>query len=108
MTGSSAPDASRSTPHYGAHVRFKARPGCAGAVEERLLRAAEVVAGNHGCRLYVVGRPRNDEDTVSVTELWNDESSHASSLEDDRVRAIVDEVLPLLAGPPEADVFSFG
>lgn len=105
VTDSDRTDESRPTAAYGAHVSFAVRPGHVEEVVELLRQASATVRARGACHLYVIGRPDDNPDTLSVTELWEDERSHAASLEDERVRALVAQVLPLLAAPPTADVF---
>lgn len=100
-----SPNQGEPTPAYGAHVTFHVRAGGAPKVAGLLLRAAETLRANAACRLYLVGTPVDVADAVSVTELWDDDAAHAASLELPGVRAIITEVLPLLAGPPIAVVF---
>jgi len=37
---------------------------------------------------------------IRVYEVWDHKSAHDSSLRDARVRALIAEAMPLLAGPP--------
>lgn len=65
-----------------------------------LLRASQLVAGMNGCHAYIVMEDSGNADAVSVFELWDDKPAHDASLQDERVRALIAEAMPLLAGAP--------
>jgi quinol monooxygenase YgiN len=78
---------------------FKAQPGQGGALAELLVQAAEALLdANADCELYVVSRSRDDHDSVWVTEVWTSADAHQASLEDQRVRELITEARPLIAG----------
>jgi len=87
---------------FGVHVRFKARRGQGDALAALLLEAAKGTQQLEPCRLYIVSRSPADAETVWVTEAWTTREAHDASLEDERARAMIQQALPLLAGPPEA------
>ncbi len=66
-----------------------------------LLRAAERVSRLPGCWLYLVHADTTDDAILWVYELWDDQASHAASLQDEHVRALIAEAMPLLGGSPE-------
>lgn len=86
---------------FGLYVKFTAQEGQRDTLAAHLLRAAEFVRSLEGCYLYVINRASADAVTVWVTEVWQDETTQQASLELDVVRAMINDVLPLLAGPPE-------
>ncbi len=65
-----------------------------------LLRASKLVEGLPGCRAYIVMEDTGNTEIVSVFELWDDKQAHSASLQDERVRALIAEAMPLLAGMP--------
>ena len=77
---------------------FKAQAGRGDALAQLLLRAADASAGNADCELYVVSRSVDDVDAVWVTEVWTSSDAHQASLEDQRVRELITEARPLIAG----------
>lgn len=85
-------------PYYGSHNRFTAQAGQADALAEVLLAAAEGLAANDACLLYLVSRSPDDPNTISVTEVWTSKAAHDESLQDDEVKAAVQRALPLIAG----------
>jgi quinol monooxygenase YgiN len=87
---------------FGMHVRFTARPGQVDALAALLLEAARGTEKQEACWLYVVSRSPADTETIWVTEAWTSREAHDASLEDERARAMIQQALPLLAGPPEA------
>jgi quinol monooxygenase YgiN len=55
------------TARYGKAV---AHPGQGGELARILLAAADNLAGQPGCQLYLISQQKGDPDTVWVTELW--------------------------------------
>jgi quinol monooxygenase YgiN len=96
------PDMPERASRYGMHVTFTAQSGSADELEAILLEAAAGLADDPDCLLYIVSRSASDPDTVYVTEAWASSEAHAASLEDERVRALIERAMPLMARPPEA------
>ena len=67
----------------------------------QLLRAAAGVEQLDGCGLYVVNTSLSEPDVVWVTEMWDSEEEHRVSLSLPGMPELIQETLPLLAGPPE-------
>jgi quinol monooxygenase YgiN len=86
---------------YGMTGKLTAQPGKRDAFVGILLKGAEVVGTLPGCRLYAVAEDQSDETTIWVIEIWEDKESHDKSLKDDRVRGLIGEAVPLMAGKPE-------
>ena len=86
---------------YGLHGRLQATAGKANQLAEILLKAAELVSTSKGCQLYVIGRDKNDEHAVWVTEIWDSKEDHDNSLKAPDVRALIGQAMPLLDGMPE-------
>jgi quinol monooxygenase YgiN len=87
---------------FGLHVLFRAQPGAADELERLLLEAAAAAGAVPACRLYVVGRPPEDDDLVWVMEAWDNREAHDASLEDPAARELIRRAMPLLAARPEA------
>jgi quinol monooxygenase YgiN len=83
---------------FGLIGSFKALPGHGDALAELLVQAADALDSNADCELYVVSRSPDDRDAVWVTEVWTSSDAHRASLEDERVRALIAEARPLIAG----------
>ena len=83
---------------FGLVGSFKAQPGRGDALAELLLRAADALDSNADCELYVVSRSVDDVDAVWVAEVWTSSDAHQASLEDQRVRELITEARPLIAG----------
>jgi quinol monooxygenase YgiN len=93
----------------GRYVQLKAREGQRDALVEYMLRVAKLLADVPGCELYVINTSAADTDTVWVTEVWSSQAELDASLTLSSVKASVEQVLPLLAGPPERiDVLPVG
>ena len=93
----------------GRYVQLKAREGQRDALVEHMLCVAQLLADVPGCELYVINTSAADTDTVWVTEVWSSQAELDASLTLASVKASVEQVLPLLAGPPERiDVLPVG
>ena len=93
----------------GRYVQLKAREGQRDALVEHMLCVAQLLADVPGCELYVINTSVADTDTVWVTEVWSSQADLDASLTLAGVKASVEQVLPLLAGPPERiDVLPVG
>lgn len=86
--------------NYAMTGKLIAQPGKRGMLASILLRAADVVSEMSGCHSYIVMEDTGDESAVWVFEMWDDKDAHDASLRDVRVRALISEAMPLLAGPP--------
>ena len=58
----------------------------------------EGVAGMPGCLSYVVAQDSTDENAIWITEVWDSQSSHQSSLTMPSVQAAIAKGRPLIAG----------
>ena len=85
----------------GRYVQLKAREGQRDALVEHMLGAAHLLADVPGCELYVINTSSTDADAVWVTEVWSTQAELDASLTIESVKASVEQVLPLLAGPPD-------
>ncbi|HNE04595.1 MAG TPA: antibiotic biosynthesis monooxygenase [Anaerolineales bacterium] len=65
-----------------------------------LVRASALVMTMPGCKAYIVLEDLKDEQTVAVFEMWDDKEAHDVSLQDPRVRSLISEAMPILAGAP--------
>lgn len=83
--------------YYGLHGKMVAKPGKREAVVEILRRDLDDLR-TFGCRLYVVSLDVEQEDTIWVTEVWDNAEGHTASLQSPRVRATIAEAMPLLTG----------
>lgn len=84
---------------------LSAQPGKRAVLSEILIRASVLVQSMPGCRTYIVIEDVKDENTVSVFEMWDDKEAHDTSLKDPRVRALIAEVMPILADTPSGGEF---
>lgn len=86
---------------YAMAGKLFAQPGKRDAFVEILLRAAQTVGELPGCRLYAVNEDLADETCIWVLEIWEDKDAHDQSLQNERVRALISEARPLMAGAPQ-------
>ncbi len=85
---------------FGLHGSLKAIKGKGFQLADLLLKASAVLESIAGCRLYVISVDSDDEDLIWVTEVWDAKEHHAASLQDERIRSIIGEAMPLLDGMP--------
>jgi quinol monooxygenase YgiN len=76
--------------------RAVAREGSADELAERLLAAADGLAADPGCELYLVNREADKPNVIWVTELWRSEEDLAAALEKVRGSDDVKAVLGLV------------
>jgi len=82
---------------YGLFGNFTAQPGKRDDLVGYLLRAAELLEPNADCIHYIVSTS-NEPDVVYVSEIWSDQVAHDASLQPARIRALIEEARPLIAG----------
>jgi quinol monooxygenase YgiN len=87
---------------FGMQVRFTTMPGKGEDFVSLLRNAALDLEDFEACLLYLVSQEADNPDVVWVSEVWVDNESHAASLENPHVRAVIERALPLLVAPPEA------
>lgn len=85
---------------YGRTGTLIAQAGKRQELTKILVRASGLVGDLPGCHLYLVTEDLADDNTIWVMEVWADKEAHAASLQDDRVRALIQEAMPLLSGSP--------
>ena len=51
-----------------------------------------------GCLSYVIARDRSDENALWITEVWENQDSHAASLSLESVQQAIARGKPLIAG----------
>lgn len=78
---------------YGLIGKIVATPGQRDALIDILL---DCTADMPGCRSYVVARDPSDGDGIWITEVWDDQQSHAASLTIPAVRAAITRAKPLI------------
>jgi quinol monooxygenase YgiN len=76
--------------------RAVAREGSADELAERLLAAADGLAADPGCELYLVNRETDNPSVIWVTELWRSAEDLAAALEKVRGSDDVKAVLGLV------------
>lgn len=65
-----------------------------------MLEASKRVSTAKGCKLYVIGKDENDENSVYVTEIWDSKDDHNNSLKVEGVRELIMKAMPILDGQP--------
>lgn len=85
----------------GRYVRMVARSGRGADLADALLRVADGLRAAPGCEVYVVNAVPDEPDTVWITEVWADAAASDAALSRDLGEVGLNDVVALLAGPPE-------
>jgi quinol monooxygenase YgiN len=80
---------------YGLIGKMMAAPGQRDALIAILL---ESVADMPGCLSYIVATDPADANAIWITEVWDNEASHAASLSLPAVKEAIAKARPLIAG----------
>lgn len=62
------------------YAKAVASPGQGDALARALLTAADALAGDPGCLIYLVNREAGNRDTIWVTEVWRSQADLDASL----------------------------
>lgn len=92
---------------YARTAALTAHPGKRAELVEILLRASALTSNLPGCRAYLVLEDLAVENSVLVFEVWDDKDAHAESLKNERVRALIAEAMPVLAGTSPGTEMNF-
>ncbi|QIG47303.1 antibiotic biosynthesis monooxygenase [Nordella sp. HKS 07] len=80
---------------YGLIGKMRAKPGQRADLLAILLDGIDSMPG---CLSYVVAKDPADADAIWITEVWDNEASHKSSLSLPQVRAAINKAMPMIAG----------
>jgi quinol monooxygenase YgiN len=80
---------------YGLIGQIRATPGNRDELARILV---DTTSSLPGCLSYVVARAEEDEDSLWVTEVWQDRGSHRASLALPAVQAAIARGRPMIAG----------
>jgi len=80
---------------YGLIGKMTAHPGQRDGLQAILL---ENDGGMPGCRSYIIAQDPADGDSLWITEVWDDQASHAASLTLPAVQQAITRARPLIAG----------
>ncbi len=61
------------------------------------MEAAALLGEMEECQVYLVGTVDDRPDDVAVFEVWSDSDAHDRSLQDPRVRELIQRGMPLIA-----------
>jgi len=86
---------------YGRTGAMTANEGAADQLLDILLEAAELVSRLDVCRFYIVGKDREDPDTIWVQEIWKSKEDHAESLAHPGVQKLINKAMPLIKTFPK-------
>ena len=81
--------------------RLISKPGKIDELVDVMRQVAKLVANEKGCHLYIINTSSDEENVLWITELWDTQEEHDSSLKAEEIKTVVDQALPLIAEPPE-------
>lgn len=85
---------------YLLHGKLTAKSGHQEELAKILLEASKLVSTAKGCKVYVIGKDDNDQNSVYVTEIWDSKDDHDNSLKVEGVRELIMKAMPILDGQP--------
>jgi len=85
---------------YQLQGKLIATKGNGAELAQILLQASELMRNAEGCKLYVIGQEKADENSVFVTEIWESKEHHDNSLKVAGVKELIMKAMPLLDGQP--------
>lgn len=80
--------------------KLTAKQGHRDELSAILIEASKLLESAQGCRLYVVGYDKYDNNSVFITEIWDSKQNHDDSLKVEGVRELIMKAMPLLDGQP--------
>lgn len=83
---------------YSMTGKLIAQPGKREVLAKLLLQSAGLMPQIQGCRAYIIMEDLQNKDAIAVFEMWEDKDAHDASLRDERIRAVIAEARPLMAG----------
>ena len=88
--------------------KLVAHDGSGGKLAELLLAAADALADNPGCELYLVSRQAGEPDIIWVTELWRSQADLDASIEQIRGSQQVAAAMALVKAPEMVELELLG
>ena len=86
---------------YGLHGKLTSKAGETEKLTQVLLEASKLVSSAKGCHLYLISRDKTDNDSIWVTEAWDSKEDHDNSLNNEAIKALIYQAMPLIDGRPE-------
>lgn len=81
---------------YLLHGKLTAKVGHVDELANILIEASKLVSTAQGCRLYVIGKDKDDSNSIYVTEIWESKQDHDNSLKVEGVRALIMKAMPII------------
>lgn len=93
---------------FALYTKFTTHEGQRDSLVEMLLEAASGMESVQGCDIYIVNIPDNEPDSVWVTEIWDDQSTHQASLSQDEAKVLIQKARPLITGVEQIKLHAVG
>jgi quinol monooxygenase YgiN len=88
----------RNTMKFGMQAVIIAAEGKGDELANIMLEASKSVSKMDGCILYLVQQSLTDTSKILITEVWDNKESHAASLTNPDVRALIIQAKPIIVG----------
>ncbi len=85
---------------YQLQGKLTAKAGKGAELAQILLEASQLMLNAKGCKIYVIGKEKENENSVFVTEIWESKEDHDNSLNVAGVKELIMKAMPLLDGQP--------
>ncbi len=85
---------------YLLHGQLTAKPGHQEELTDILLEVSKLVSVVKGCKLYAIGKSEVDQNSVCVTELWENKEDHENSLKVEGVKELIVKAMSIVEGQP--------
>ncbi|MBD0331152.1 MAG: antibiotic biosynthesis monooxygenase [Chitinophagaceae bacterium] len=86
---------------YLLHGKLTAKAGHSDELANILLDASKLVSTAKGSKVYVIGKDKDDLNSVYVTEIWASKEDHDNALKAEGVRELIMKAMPIIDGQPQ-------
>lgn len=90
---------------FGIFGKISAVEGKRDELSEILLTAAKVLQSMEKCKIYLININDEEPNSIWVTEVWENEEAHKTSLSNENVRGLIMKGRPLIAGMERLNTF---
>ncbi|WP_286263698.1 antibiotic biosynthesis monooxygenase family protein [Thalassotalea atypica] len=84
------------TVKFGMQAVITATEGKGDELADIMHQASKAIAEIDGCILYLVQQSLTDPSKILITEVWINQASHAASLKNSEVRALIMKAKPII------------
>ena len=86
--------------YYALHTKFIVKESSRDEFADVLLKAAKILEENDDCVYYLISLSSNLSE-VYVAEAWSSRGAAEASLQNNEIKRLIGQVMPLMTGQPE-------